>query len=132
LSEISPHVQAIDLAKFQLPFCDGNSTQQHPDVQRLGAVIGEAFGIVLAAADSVVVAPIYPAREPPIPGVTAELVVNAARGAGVPVEWVGDTTDLVSTIRSLVKEGDVVMTLGAGDITKIGPQLLRSLQDNAA
>lgn len=93
---------------------------------------GEAFGIVLAAADAVVIAPIYAAREEPIPGVTGEVVANAARSAGVPVEWVSDYTVLAHAIQNLVQAGDVVFTLGAGDITKIGPQLLRDLQDTAA
>jgi len=93
---------------------------------------GEAFGIVLASADLVVVAPIYAAREEPIPGVTGEVVANAARSAGVPVEWVPDYAGLAPALQELVQAGDVVLTLGAGDITKIGPQLLRSMQDTAA
>jgi UDP-N-acetylmuramate--alanine ligase len=95
-------------------------------------VHGEAFGIVLAAADEVVVAPIYPAREEPIPGVTGEVVAKAAKSAGVPVEWVSDFSLLESTIHELVRAGDVVLTLGAGDITKVGPQLLHTMQGTAA
>ena len=93
---------------------------------------GDAFGIVLAAADLVVVAPIYAAREEPIPGVTGEVVATAARNAGVPVEWISDFTALQPALTKLVQPGDVVMTLGAGDVTKIGPQLLRSMQGTAA
>ncbi len=93
---------------------------------------GEAFGIVLAAADEVVVAPIYPAREKPIPGVTGEVVAKAAISAGVPVEWVSDFDSLESAILDLVRAGDVVLTLGAGDITKVGPQLLQTMQGTAA
>ncbi len=93
---------------------------------------GEAFGIVLAAADVAVVAPIYPAREEPIPGVTSDLVAKAARSAGVRVELVPDFLDVGAAVLELVEAGDVVLTLGAGDITKVGPELLRSMQDNAA
>jgi UDP-N-acetylmuramate--alanine ligase len=93
---------------------------------------GEAFGIVLAAADFVVVAPIYPAREEPIPGVTGEVVARAARTAGATVEWVSDFAGLQPSLQEIVRSGDVVLTLGAGDITKIGPQLLSHMQDTAA
>jgi UDP-N-acetylmuramate--alanine ligase len=95
-------------------------------------VHGEAFGIVLAAADAVVVTPIYPAREDPIPGVTGEVVADAARNAGVTVEWVESSANITSTLSRVVRSGDVLLTLGAGDITKVGPIFLRSMQDNAA
>ena len=93
---------------------------------------GDAFGIVLAAADLVVVTPIYAAREEPIPGVTGEAVATAASNAGVPVEWIADFAALRPTLTGLVQAGDVVLTLGAGDITKIGPQLLTAMQGTAA
>ena len=93
---------------------------------------GDAFGVVLAAADVVLVAPIYAAREKPIPGVTGEVVANAARNAGARVEWVSDFAALRPALKRLVQAGDVVLTLGAGDITKIGPQLLDSIRGYAA
>ncbi len=93
---------------------------------------GEALGIVLAAADLVVVTPVYAAREEPIPGVTSELVVRAARGAGARVEWLPEIGDLTRVLDDVVLSGDVVLTLGAGDITKVGPRLLRSITENAA
>ena len=52
-----------------------------PHLYSRTAAHGEAFGIVLATADAVVVAPIYPAREEPIQGVTGEIVANAAESA---------------------------------------------------
>ncbi len=48
LSEMSPQVSAIDLARYSLPLCDGSSTQNHPDVQNLTDMIHQAFGIILA------------------------------------------------------------------------------------
>jgi UDP-N-acetylmuramate--alanine ligase len=92
----------------------------------------EALGIVLAAADLVVVAPIYAAREEPIAGVSGELVAAAARNAGAQVESVADFSALRDTLMELARAGDVMLTLGAGDITKVGPQLLAAVRDTAA
>ena len=85
------------------------------------------FGEALAAADSVFVADIYPAREQPIPGVTAQLIVDSARDAGGAVAWQGARTALSDELARAVRGGDVVLTIGAGDITKTGPELLRAL-----
>jgi len=89
------------------------------------------FGEALAIADSVFVADIYPAREQPIPGVTAQLIVDSAREAGGAVEWQGARDALSAQLARAVRGGDVVLTIGAGDITKTGPELLRALGDDA-
>ncbi len=93
---------------------------------------GEALGTALAAADVALVTAIYPAREAPIPGVTGAVVADAARLAGAVVEWTPDRKELVKRISELVREGDVVLTLGAGDITDVGPELLHRLAETAA
>jgi UDP-N-acetylmuramate--alanine ligase len=85
------------------------------------------LGEALAKADRAVVTEIYPAREKPIPGVTGMLVANAAREAGVPVEWVPERRAVAKALTGLAVEGDVVLTLGAGDITEVGPELLQRL-----
>ncbi len=85
------------------------------------------MGIALAMADVAIVTEIYPARERPIPGVTGELVARAARRAGVDVRWVPERERLVSVLEEMVADGDVVLTLGAGDITDVGRELLRHL-----
>jgi UDP-N-acetylmuramate--alanine ligase len=85
------------------------------------------FGEALAAADSVFVADIYPAREQPIPGVTAGLIVDSTRAAGGAVAWQGERGALSGELARAVRGGDVVLTIGAGDITKTGPELLREL-----
>jgi UDP-N-acetylmuramate--alanine ligase len=86
-----------------------------------------AFGDALAAADSVFLTEIYQAREQPIPGVTAGLVEDAARAAGRPVTWRGSRDGLAEALAAHVASGDVVLTLGAGDITRTGPELLARL-----
>jgi UDP-N-acetylmuramate--alanine ligase len=87
--------------------------------------LGQATGIVLAMADVAVVAPVYPAREVPIPGVTGEIVADAARQAGAEVHWVSDRGAVLPRLEELVAAGDVVITLGAGDITDVGRQFVR-------
>lgn len=91
---------------------------------------GAAMGRALAAADLVIVTSIYPAREQPIPGVTAAAVVDAARDAGAQVIYEPDREQIGERIHEIVREGDVVITLGAGDITRVGRELAQWL--NAA
>lgn len=96
--------------------------------QLLGAELGQA----LAAADQVMVTEIYAAREAPLAGVTGRVVANAAQQAGAAVEWVPDRAALAETLARRVREGDVVLTLGAGDITRVGRELLERLAGAAA
>jgi len=89
------------------------------------------FGEALAAADAVYIADIYPAREQPIPGVTAAIIVASTREAGGSVAWQGERGLLSNELARTVRGGDVVLTIGAGDITKTGPELLRALGGSA-
>ena len=89
------------------------------------------FGEALAAADSVYIADIYPAREQPIPGVTADIIVASTRDAGGSVAWQGARGLLSNELARAVRGGDVVLTIGAGDITKTGPELMRALGGSA-
>jgi UDP-N-acetylmuramate--alanine ligase len=85
------------------------------------------FGEALTLADDVFLTAIYPAREQPIAGVTADLITRAVRRAGGDVRWVGDRSALAEALARAVQAGDVVFTIGAGDITKTGPELLDRL-----
>ena len=87
----------------------------------------DAFGLALARADLVFLTEIYPAREQPLPGVTSALVADALRRAGHAPEWVGDRAALADAIVATARDGDVVLTLGAGDITHTGTELLQRL-----
>jgi UDP-N-acetylmuramate--alanine ligase len=91
---------------------------------------GVAMGQALAAADVVVVTDVYAARESPMAGVTGELVAEAASSGSVPVHYVARRADLTSRVSSLLEDGDVVLTLGAGDVTRVGPELLQSLAES--
>jgi UDP-N-acetylmuramate--alanine ligase len=83
------------------------------------------MGKELSAADRVVVADLYLAREDPDPAVTAQLVVDAVDGppasAGGPVE------QLAERLAPELRPGDLLLTLGAGDITTVGPRVLSLL-----
>ena len=82
------------------------------------------FGSALALADVVVVADVYGAREDPIPGVSGSMVADAATRAGAPsVTYVPHRADLASAVADLVRPGDDVVTMGAGDITLLAGEL---------
>ena len=91
------------------------------------ALHGDALGRALAAADVVVVAPIYAAREQPMPGVTADLVARGAARAGAVTAAVRDRAAVPDRVARLLRAGDVVFTLGAGDITLVARELLERL-----
>jgi UDP-N-acetylmuramate--alanine ligase len=87
-----------------------------------------AFGEALCGADCVFLAEIYPAREQAIPGITSDLVASAMQRAGSPVAWQGARADLAEALTQFVRDGDVVITMGAGDITRTGAELKARLE----
>ncbi|MFI7383912.1 UDP-N-acetylmuramate--L-alanine ligase [Streptomyces sp. NPDC049813] len=91
--------------------------------QELGQEMGEA----LKLADASVVLDIYPAREDPIPGITSALIVDAARAAGADVQAAEDRAAAVEAVAGMAKPGDLVLTMGAGDVTDLGPRILDHL-----
>ncbi|MEU4794860.1 UDP-N-acetylmuramate--L-alanine ligase [Streptomyces sp. NPDC023327] len=91
--------------------------------QELGTEMGQA----LALADSSVVLDIYPAREDPVPGVTSALIIDAARAAGAEVTAAPDKAAAVAAVAGMARPGDLVLTMGAGDVTDLGPHILAEL-----
>ncbi|MHB9858312.1 UDP-N-acetylmuramate--L-alanine ligase [Streptomyces sp. YIM S03343] len=91
--------------------------------QELGTEMGQA----LALADASVVLDIYPAREDPIPGVTSALIIEAAEAAGADVTAVHDKAEAPSVVAGMARAGDLVLTMGAGDVTDLGPLILDRL-----
>lgn len=86
------------------------------------------FGQALCLADVVVVTDVYPSREDPLPGVTGELVADFARdAAAAAVFYVADKAELPDALADLIAPDDVVMILGAGDVTLVGPLLVARL-----
>ena len=85
-----------------------------------------AFGRALAAADEVVVTEIYAAREQPLEGVTAKLVVDAVSEArpGMPLAYEPSLDAGAGYLRGRIRRGDMVVTMGAGDVRRVGDMLL--------
>jgi UDP-N-acetylmuramate--alanine ligase len=85
------------------------------------------FGDALAAAGLVFVTEVYAAREEPIPGVGGRLVADAAVRAGATVRYLPDETaggaDAVQVVEGALLPGDLVVTLGAGDIDGLARRL---------
>ena len=88
--------------------------------------MGEALG----AADEVVVLDVYVAREDPDPAVTGRLVADAVPLPEERVHFVADLADAPSELLRLARPGDLVLTLGAGSVTDVGPLLLDLLEDS--
>ncbi|MEU1616932.1 UDP-N-acetylmuramate--L-alanine ligase [Streptomyces sp. NPDC005722] len=93
--------------------------------QELGLEMGRA----LALADASVVLDIYPAREDPIPGVTSGMIVDAAAAAGADVAAEHDKDAVPEVVAGMAGPGDLVLTMGAGDVTDLGPRILARLEN---
>jgi UDP-N-acetylmuramate--alanine ligase len=98
-----------------------------PHLYSRTAAHGQAMGQALAAADLVIVTEIYPAREQPIAGVSGRQVAEAAEQAGANARFEPTRAEVGKTVFQELRSGDVVLTLGAGDITRVAPELVRWL-----
>jgi UDP-N-acetylmuramate--alanine ligase len=87
-------------------------------------IFADAFGAALGLADEAVVLDVYAAREDPEPGVTGRLVADAVPGGA---HYVPDFADVPKAVAALAAPGDLVLTMGAGDITRMGPLLLAEI-----
>ncbi len=81
------------------------------------------MGQALRAADLAVVTDVYGAREQPIPGVTGRLVADAAREAGARVIYEPDRGGLGQRVFAELGTGDLLLTLGAGDVTHLAREV---------
>ena len=91
--------------------------------------LAHEFAVALAAADAVCVTDIYPAREEPLPGVTGRLIVDelAQVRPGMRLAYVPGVEDGARLVAGWSREGDTVLTLGAGDVDRAAPLLLEAL-----
>ncbi|QUQ71702.1 UDP-N-acetylmuramate--L-alanine ligase [Kutzneria sp. CA-103260] len=85
------------------------------------------FGEALGLADEVVVLDVYGARESPMPGVTGALVADAVTLPDGAVHYEPSFDRVPALIAGLVKPGDLVLTMGAGDVTMLGPEILAAV-----
>ncbi len=88
-----------------------------------------AFGAALGQADEVLVLDVYAAREDPEPGVSGKLITDAVPGGGA--VYLPDRASVPAAVAGLAKPGDLVLTMGAGDVTQLGPLIVAALADRA-
>jgi UDP-N-acetylmuramate--alanine ligase len=86
----------------------------------------DEFSIAFSGADTVIVLPIYAASEDPIPGVTAERLAERIQAARV--EFAAEFAIAVSAVAASAREGDLILTLGAGSVSQLAPQILAALE----
>jgi UDP-N-acetylmuramate--alanine ligase len=92
-------------------------------------IFGEAMGRALGAADEVVVLDVYVAREAPDPDVTGRLVADAVPLPADHVHYVPGLDDAAAELVRRARPGDLVLTLGAGSVTDVGPRVLARLAE---
>jgi UDP-N-acetylmuramate--alanine ligase len=98
-----------------------------PHLYSRTASFADAFGAALAGADVVVVLDVYGAREDPQLGVTGELIATAVPPGSAIVHYHPDRSSAATFVTGVLTPGDIVITMGAGDVTTIGPELLTLL-----
>jgi len=92
----------------------------------------DSFAQAFHAADQVYMLDIYAASEPPIPGITAEALARRLRDFGHRgVEYVGSMDAGIESVAAAAQSGDVVVTLGAGNVSQAGERILNSLQERS-
>ncbi len=92
-------------------------------------LLRESFGDVFEGADGVVLTEIYAAGESPIPGVSGKLILEAVQRHGQPsIEFVAQLSAACARVAGLARKGDVVLTLGAGDVGRCGERILELLR----
>ena len=88
-------------------------------------IFAAEFGAALDLADKIVVLDVYAARENPEPGVTGALIADAVPGGRA--QFVPDRAQVAPLVSRIARPGDLVLTMGAGDVTALGPQLVEAL-----
>lgn len=86
------------------------------------------FGAALDTADLVFVLDVYAAREQPLPGISGASIADLVSS---PVHYVPDFSTVASRVAAVAQPGDVIVTMGAGDVTMLGPEIISLLRDRA-
>jgi UDP-N-acetylmuramate--alanine ligase len=97
------------------------------------AALYQEFGAAFTDADRVVVTDVYGAGEEPVPGVSGKLISDAVCSLtpGRGVAYLPHRSDVIAYLGAVVRDGDLVLTLGAGDVTSLGEEFLQSLDVHA-
>ncbi|MDP3113618.1 MAG: UDP-N-acetylmuramate--L-alanine ligase [Candidatus Cloacimonadaceae bacterium] len=89
----------------------------------------EEFGKAFFSCDCLVLAPIYPAREEPIPGINSKLIADVAIQSGHHnVHLIESNADIVAKTLAILMPNDILVTMGAGNVWQYGEEILASLQ----
>jgi UDP-N-acetylmuramate--alanine ligase len=96
-----------------------------PHLYSRTATFAREFGAALSVADQVFVLDVYGAREQPMPGVSGAAV---AEHVTVPVTYVPDFSAVAADVAAAARSGDIVLTMGAGDVTMLGGEILSELR----
>lgn len=96
--------------------------------------LAEQFGHAFDKADSLIVMDVFPAGEMPVPGVSGKTVASAVEQAGTVdrVRYVPGRADIASAIAEEVRPGDLLITMGAGDVTMVGPEFIEAMKGEGA
>ncbi len=116
-----------------LDFAHVNVIFQPHRYSRLKAFVDD-FADAFAEADRLFLIDVFSAGEMPIPGVTSKMLADTVRRRhpGKEVVYVSDRSKLCETVAAAADPGDLVITMGAGDVTTIGPELIEYLRDQDA
>lgn len=120
--------KALDFAHVQVIF----QPHRYSRVKLFTEVLRDDFAHAFDAADRVTFMNVYPAGETPIPGVSGATFMEPIRqnpNHPAHLEYVARRMEVVPRVASQLQPGDLLITMGAGDVTAIGPELLAYLQD---
>jgi UDP-N-acetylmuramate--alanine ligase len=91
----------------------------------------EEFTTAFGDADSLFVLDIYAASEKPIEGISGEALARTIREkGGRDAQYVSSFADGVSSVAAVAQEGDMILTLGAGSVSQLGPMILEKLKEH--
>ena len=126
-------IKATLAAASTLGFAHVDVVFQPHRYSRLRA-LADDFADAFADADRLVLIDVFPAGEMPIPGVTSKMLADKVRRRhpGKEVVYVSDRAKVAETLSQVVEEGDLVITMGAGDVTQVAPEFIEYLQDQEA
>jgi UDP-N-acetylmuramate--alanine ligase len=96
-----------------------------PHLYSRTATFASEFAAALGLADEAIVLDVYAAREDPVPGVTGNLIAAAVPGGAL---YLPGRAEVPAAAASLAKPGDLVLTMGAGDVTALGPLIVAALR----
>ncbi|MEW5925257.1 MAG: cyanophycin synthetase, partial [Candidatus Zixiibacteriota bacterium] len=91
------------------------------------------FAEALRRADVCYLVDIFPSREQPIPGVTAEMISKYAETLGYKnIEYIGAKENAAGKVLGQARQGDMIITIGAGSITRVNPEIIKGLRNNVS